>query len=239
MRLALLPAFCLVLGCAQAAPVASEASRPIIPHTDGFPDPDRPVASIVSSHSGSESSRDAAGEAELTMDLLPLEEGIVIADIGAGDGYFTIRLARRLGEPGQVIATDVTPEYLEGLKQRVSHEGLSNVSFVLGGCDDPRLPPASVDIALMVRMYHEIEQPYAFLWRLRDSLKEGGVVAVSERDRPTQNNGIPPELLRCEFEAVGYAQVAFTQLGPGIGYVAQFTASRPAPAPGEIKSCAN
>ena len=239
MRLALLPAFCLVLACAQAAPVASEASRPIIQHTDGFPDPDRPVASIVSSHSGSEPSRDAAREAELTMDLLPLAEGVVIADIGAGDGYFTTRLARRLGESGQVIATDVTPEYLEGLKQRVSREGLSNVSFVLGGFDDARLPPASVDIALMVRMYHEIEQPYAFLWRLRDSLKDGGVVAVSERDRPTQNHGIPPELLRCEFEAVGYKQVAFTQLGPGIGYLALFAPSRTKPEPSEIVTCAD
>jgi ubiquinone/menaquinone biosynthesis C-methylase UbiE len=173
------------------------------------------------------------------MDLLPLAEGVVIADIGAGDGYFTTRLARRLGESGQVIATDVTPEYLEGLKQRVSREGLSNVSFVLGGFDDARLPPASVDIALMVRMYHEIEQPYAFLWRLRDSLKDGGVVAVSERDRPTQNHGIPPELLRCEFEAVGYKQVAFTQLGPGIGYLALFAPSRTKPEPSEIVTCAD
>ena len=106
MRLGLLPAFCLVLACAQAAPVASEASRPIIPHTDEFPDPRRPVASIVSSHSGSEPSRDAAREGELTMDLLPLGEGVIIADIGAGDGYFTIRLARRLGESGQVILNE-------------------------------------------------------------------------------------------------------------------------------------
>jgi hypothetical protein len=88
-----------------------------------------------------------------------------------------------------------------------------------------------------VRMYHEIEQPYAFLWRLRDGLKPGGTVAVSERDRPTADHGTPPALLRCEFAAVGYAQIGVTQMGPEVGYVAIFAPTNPRPAPQEIKPC--
>jgi predicted methyltransferase len=212
----------------SAAPIASQ----------GFPAPDRPVASIITSHSGPEAVRDQMGEAVDTMIAIGARPGMIVADIGAGDGYFTTRLSRALGPTGKVFATDVMPEYLARLQARIEKERLGNVTTLLGGFDDPKLPPAAVDVALMVRMYHEIEQPYAFLWRLRDSLKPGGTVAVSERDRPTPDHGTPPDLLRCEFEAVGYTQVSFTQLAPGAGYVAVFAPSNPRPAPQEIKPCA-
>jgi predicted methyltransferase len=224
--------------CADPGPPPPAPPVPIAAGAAVFPLPDRPVASIVSSHSGDEAARDEAGEAARTIALLPLRQGVTVADIGAGDGYFTTRLSRRLGDGGRVIATDVTPEYLGGLKQRVAAEGLANVEFVLGGFDDPRLPAASVDVALMVRMYHEIEQPYAFLWHLRAALKPGGVVAVSERDRETENHGIRPALLRCEFEAVGYEQTGFEDLGPGNGYLALFAPSGELPEPDEIRPCA-
>ena len=203
----------------------------------GFPAPDRPVASIITSHSGAEDDRDRMGEARQTMAAIGVRPGLTIADIGAGDGYFTTRLSAALGPSGKVIATDVTPTYLARLKARVASENLENVTVILGGFDDPKLPPASVDVALMVRMYHEIEQPYAFLWRLRDALKPGGTVAVSERDRPTADHGTPPDLLRCEFAAVGYEQTSFTTLGPVAGYVAIFAPTKPRPAPADIKPC--
>jgi predicted methyltransferase len=228
MRFLFLFAFAL----AACAPTPA----PMSPAANGFPAPDRPVASIVTSHSGPEAERDAAGEATRTMDAIPVRAGMVVADIGAGDGYFTTRLSPRVGPTGRVIATDITPQYLEGLKARVARAGLSNVSFVLGGADDPNLAPASIDVALLVRMYHEIEQPYAFLWRLRDALKPGGVVAISERDRPTQDHGAPPDLLRCELEAVGYEQTGFHDLGAS-GYVAIFAPTRPRPAPSVIRAC--
>lgn len=205
--------------------------------SSGFPVPDRPVASIITSHSGSEDFRDRSGEATGTMAAIGVRPGLVIADIGAGDGYFTTRLSPVLGPTGRVIATDVTPDYLARLKARVTSDNLANVTTILGGFDDPKLPPASVDVALMVRMYHEIEQPYAFLWRLRDALRPGGTVAVSERDRPTADHGTPPDLLRCEFAAVGYTQVKFTKLGPQVGYVAIFAPTNPRPSPKEIKPC--
>jgi hypothetical protein len=89
----------------------------------------------------------------------------------------------------------------------------------------------------MVRMYHEIEQPYAFLWRLRDALKPGGRVAVSERDRSTAQHGAPPDLLRCEFAAVGYEQIGFQTLSGASGYVAIFAPTGPRPAPDAITPC--
>ncbi len=230
---------CVLLSAACAQ---SERATPVAPPEFKsaavvFPAPDRPVADIVTNHSGDEAGRDADKEAQRTLDFLPLKPGVVVADIGAGEGYFTVRLAQRLGNQGRVIATDVTPDYLEGLKARVTREKLQNVSFVLGGYDDPNLAPATVDVVLMVRMYHEIEQPYAFLWRLHDALKPGGVVAISERDKATQNHGTPPELLRCELAAVGYRQTGFTVLSETSGYVALFAPDGLRPAPEDIVPC--
>ena len=172
------------------------------------------------------------------MDFLRIGPGMVVADVGAGDGYFTVRLARRVGPTGRVIATDVIPEHLDRLRARVAREGLTNVDFVLGGFDNPALPAASVDVALLVRMYHEIEQPYAFMWRLRDALKEGGVVAISERDRATKDHGAPPRLLKCEIEAVGYKAREMRKFGP-VGYVAVFAPEGTRPEPADVKSCKN
>ncbi len=238
MRMNISHPLALLLTSFAIACSPTSALQPPAPITPSeFPAPDRPVASIITSHSGAEDYRDRSGEATGTMAAIGVRAGLTIADIGAGDGYFTTRLSPRLGPTGQVIATDVTPEYLARLRARVASENLSNVTLIQGGFDDPKLPPTSVDVALMVRMYHEIEQPYAFLWRLRDALKPGGTVAVSERDRPTADHGTPPNLLRCEFEAVGYKQIRFTTLGPQVGYVAIFAPTNPRPEPGEIKPC--
>ena len=147
-----------------------------------------------------------------------------------------MRLARRVGQSGRVIATDVVPEHLERLRARLKREGLSNVDLVLSKPDDPALPAGAVDVVLLVRMYHEIEQPYAFTWRLRDALKQGGVVAISERDRPTKDHGTPPRLLKCEIEAVGYKERTLRDFGP-IGYIAVFAAEGARPAPTAVSPC--
>jgi predicted methyltransferase len=220
----------LIVACAPAAPARENAEARL------FPAPDRPVASIVTDESGPESQRDRVNEARIVMDLLKIAPGARVADIGAGAGYFTVRLSERVGPTGQVIAQDIVPAYQERLKARVAKAALTNVSFVLGGPDDARLAPGSVDVALMVRMYHEIEEPYAFMWRLRESLREGGVVAISERDRATQSHGTPPALLRCELEAVGYVQKARHSLGES-GYLAVFAPEGARPEPGAIKAC--
>jgi ubiquinone/menaquinone biosynthesis C-methylase UbiE len=108
-----------------------------------------------------------------------VEPGLRVADIGAGSGYYTVRLARRLGPTGRVFAEDVVPEYLERLARRIANEGLADrVTIVRGDPHDPRLPPGSVDLALLVHMYHEVQQPYGLLWNLRPALRPGARVAI-------------------------------------------------------------
>ena len=105
------------------------------------------------------------------MDRAGIKKGMTVADIGAGEGYYTIRLAQRVGKEGRVLAEDIVPAVRDALAERVARERLDNVSVRLGLPADPRLPEASFDRMLMVHMYHEIEQPYEFLWRLRPALK--------------------------------------------------------------------
>src|SRR5215472_5576979 len=178
-----------------------------------FPAPARPVAGIVTDIWRDEKSRDQAGEAERVMNLLGVRPGLMVADIGAGSGYYTVRLARRVGPTGHVFAEDVVPEYLERLARRVASEGLAGmVTVVRGDPHDPRLPPGSIDLALLVHMYHEVQQPYGLLWNLRPALRPAARVAIIDARRQTEVHGTPPDLLRCELAAVGYRQTAFYDL---------------------------
>ena len=217
----------------QAVPL----SPPGLP-ADSFPAPDRPVAPIITDTYSNEDRRDAAGEAERVMDLLGVRPGMRVADIGAGSGYYVVRLSPRVGPEGRVYAQDIVPEYLERLRQRVQADRLSNVTFGLGDPHDPRLPQGSIDLALLVHMYHEIEQPYGLLYNLAESLAPGARVAIVDNDRPTGNHGTPPALLRCELAAVGYQEVAMHDLGEAGGYLAVFEppVGEPPP-PGRLRAC--
>ncbi|WP_242096019.1 MULTISPECIES: methyltransferase domain-containing protein [unclassified Sphingomonas] len=220
---------------------ACDGSKPLIHHEPEQPGPfpaaDRPVAGIVSSRWSTEEDRDRLNEAREVMDKGGVARGMTVADIGAGEGYYTIRLAARVGKTGRVLAEDIFPAVRDTLAERAARERLDTVSVRLGEPDDPKLPPASFDRVLMVHMYHEIAQPYAFLWHLRPSLKPDGLVVVVDADRPTQNHGTPPALLKCEFAAVGYAEVAMKDMPSAGGYLATFRAVGPRPAPAAIKAC--
>ena len=202
-----------------------------------FPAADRPVAGIVSSRWSTEEARDRVKEAETVMDRAGIAKGMTVADIGAGEGYYTIRLAARVGKDGRVLAEDIIAATRDTLAQRVARDKLDNVSVRLGAPADPRLPDKSFDRVLMVHMYHEIEQPYEFLWRMRPSLKPGGLVVVVDADRPTQNHGTPPALLQCEFAAVGYELVERQVMPSAGGYLATFRPKGPRPEPRAIKGC--
>lgn len=203
----------------------------------GFPAADRPVATIVSARWSNEEARDRLNEADTVMDRAGIGKGMTVADIGAGEGYYTIRLSARVGEDGRVLAQDIVPEFRDQLATRVNRERLDNVSVRLGLPADPRLPEASFDRIFMVHMYHEIESPYEFLWRMRPSLKPDGQVIVVDANRPTQDHGTPPELLKCEFAAVGYTLVSMQQMPSAGGYMAIFSAKGPAPEPQTITAC--
>jgi predicted methyltransferase len=187
-----------------------------------FPNPDRPVADIVSPIWHNEKERDAAGEARQLVRLLGIKSGMTVADIGAGSGYYVVRLSPIVGPYGRIIAEDVVPQYLRGLRRRVRDLGLRNVVISLGEPHDPRLPTNSLDIAILVHMYHEITQPYGLLYNLVPALKPGARVGIVDAYAPTSAHGTPPDLLRCELAAVGYRQISIDRLTGSNAYVAIF-----------------
>lgn len=202
-----------------------------------FPKPDRPVSGLGSNQFSTEDARDERGEAESVMRLAEIAPGMRVADIGAGEGYYTVRLAEKVGPKGRVLAQDIDPEAKARLGDRVVRERLDNVSIQLGEPDNPKLPPNSFDRIFMVHMYHEVQEPYAFLWNMWPSLKPGGQVIVVDVDRPTDQHGIPPLLLSCELEATGYRLVAFKDAPELQGYYAQFERGSKRPDPGQIEVC--
>ena len=232
-RATLLAGALAALAACQQGDAASDRPE----SAQAFPQPDRPVSALGANEFSTETARDSRGEAETVMDLAEIEPGMTVADIGAGEGYYTVRLAERVGARGRVLAQDIDDAALERLGNRVEREQFRNVSIKHGAADDPRLPENSFDRVFMVHMYHEVGEPYAFLWRLWPALAEGGQVIVVDVDRPTDRHGIAPMLLACEFEAAGYRLVAFKDAPELAGYYAQFERADARPEPGAIAPC--
>lgn len=207
------------------------------PEKSPFPEPQRPVAPIISSRYLNEDARDRVGEAETVMQLAGIQPGMWVADVGAGEGYYTVRLAPLVGEEGRVLAQDIVPETRDELARRVARERLDNVAVKLGEPNDPKLPANSFDRVFLIHMYHEVTMPSEFLWNLRPSLKPGGSVVVVDADRPTNRHGTPPKLLLCEFAAVGFDLIRFERLPDTESYFAQFAAVGPRPEPEAIPTC--
>ena len=145
------------------------------------------------------------------VEALELAPGMVVADIGAGSGYYTVRMANKVGPTGKVFATDIQVGMLSLLMRRVNSEGIKNVVPVQGAVDDPRLAPASIDLALMVDVYHELAAPQVFVRKLREALKpDGRLVLVEFRKEdprvPIQEaHKMSVEQVRQELGADGYA----------------------------------
>jgi SAM-dependent methyltransferase len=130
---------------------------------------------------------------DVALNVLKIPKGASVADIGAGSGYITVRLAARVGPTGRVFATDVQPQMLNILARRLDNGKITNVTLIQGTLDDPKLPPASVDLALMVDVYHELSQPQAVLRRVRESLKPGGRLVLLEYRKEDPTVPIKPE----------------------------------------------
>src|SRR5262245_16113733 len=202
-----------------------------------FPRFERPVAEIVSPQRSTDANRDANEEPQQLARLMGLKPGMVVGDIGAGSGYHTVRLSLVVGPSGAVIAQDVRQDYLADLAKRVQSLNLTNVKIALGDPHDPRLPIASLDAAILVHMYHEIAEPYAFLYNLAPALKLGARVGIVDLDRPTRQHGTPPELLRCELAAIGYRELSLHKLTGDAGYLAIFEPPPKRPQPSAIVPC--
>lgn len=236
MRLAgsgcLILALALIAGC---KPTSDHSGRPET--SWAFPRAYRPVSATTSNAFSTEVKREELGEAQVVMDLAAMTPGMTVADIGAGEGYYTVRLAERVGEKGRVLAQDIDRAALDRLGARVVRERLDNVSIKLGKIDDPGLPNASFDRVFLIHVYQEVAEPYAFLWRLRPALRHGGKVIVVNVDRATGDGGIPPQLLFCEFNAMGFRLGQFVRKPELQGYYAEFEATGERPAPEAIKPC--
>jgi predicted methyltransferase len=152
--------------------------------------------------------RDEKLQIARVMDTLKLRPGSVVADIGAGGGWFSVRAARRVaGGPkggGLVYAEDINPHAVDTIRQRALREHLPNITTVLGTPDDPKLPPHSLDAALMLRVYHEIAHPPQLLANLHASLKSGGLFAVIDHPGRGDDHGINPYVVKAEVQRAGF-----------------------------------
>jgi ubiquinone/menaquinone biosynthesis C-methylase UbiE len=214
--------------------LASCRAQPTEPH---FPTAHRDVAPIVGGAFSTEDARDRLGEAEEVMQLAGVKPGMSVADVGAGEGYYTIRLARVVGPRGRVLAEDIMPDVRDELSDRVQRERLDNVAVKLGTPDNPMLPMASFDRVFLVHMYHEVANPYAFLWHMREGVKPDGLVIVVDANRPVKQHGMPITQLKCEFAALGMQPVKLSILASREDYLMAFKVAGPRPAPEKIRPC--
>lgn len=125
--------------------------------------------------------REQEERTDLLVEALKIKEGDVIADIGAGSGYFAWRFANQVGESGKVLAVDIQPEMLEILDQQMEKRGVADrVEGILGTIEDPNLPPNSADLAIMIDVYHELSHPYEMALKMVEGLKPGGRLVFVE-----------------------------------------------------------
>lgn len=185
---------------------------------------DRRPASVIGPGSADHLERPGRDEEQKPDEILrqmALENGDVVADVGAGTGYFTRRLAKAVAPAGRVYAVDIQPEMLAHLKENAEKAGVRNVVVVLAETDDPRLPRDSLDWILLVNTYHEMQHPKASLAKMREALKPGGKVALVEsRLEGDSASHVPKEhrmskkQVLAEWEPAGFRLVAFHEFLP-------------------------
>ncbi len=129
---------------------------------------------------------------EELLDLLGIKKGEVVADIGAGVGFFSLRAAERVGRTGKVLAVDVQPEMIDGLEMMIERFGHENIVPILGDLDDPKLPADSVDHVLIVIAYHEFSDPVEMMRHVRNAMKHDGQMLIVEYKAETLNSRVEP-----------------------------------------------
>jgi ubiquinone/menaquinone biosynthesis C-methylase UbiE len=149
-------------------------------------------------------------EPDIALDAIKLVKGSTVADVGAGSGYMTVKMAKRVGPTGKVYANDIQAEMLTLLRQRLTKEKVANVEPVLGTIDDPKLPANTVDLILMVDVYHEFSEPQKMLRKMHEELKPGGRLVLLEYRKEDPAIPIRPDHkmsvaeAKMEVEAEGY-----------------------------------
>ncbi len=138
------------------------------------------------------------------MDILAIQAGKNVADVGAGSGWFTVRAARRVGESGKIFAVDINPDAVRYVENRAQKEGLHNVNTIQGHEDDPLLPAGQVDAVLLLKTYHEIAKPVLLLKNLKASLRPGAKVGIIDRNGNGENHGVQSKVVIEEAAEAGY-----------------------------------
>jgi ubiquinone/menaquinone biosynthesis C-methylase UbiE len=161
-----------------------------------------------------EAHREARERVPDMLQAMAIRPGAVVADVGAGGGFLTARLSRAVGPDGRVFAVDVSPRAIERLRSRVKQDGLANVEVVKGEADNPHLPEAVLDAAVIVNAYHEMDEHVAMLRHLRSALKPGGRLVIVEplseafrrasRAEQTRRHEIAPGIVDQELREAGF-----------------------------------
>ncbi|HET7220011.1 MAG TPA: methyltransferase domain-containing protein [Vicinamibacterales bacterium] len=196
----------VLLAAVAALPAAREQQRT-------HPVSGRRIANVMG-HTGAvwldRPEREAEEAPSKAIAALELKPGQTVADVGAGSGYYSIRLARAVGENGRVFATDIQPEMLALIRKKIDAARLSNIDLVLGTESDPRLPAGTLDLALMVDVYHELADPQGMLRALKRALKPGGRLVLIEFRKESawvpirEEHKMSVKDARIELEAEGY-----------------------------------
>jgi len=148
--------------------------------------------------------RDEKLQINRVMDILGVAPGKVVADIGAGSGWFTVRAANRVTDTGSVYAVDINPAAIRYIKQRTQKENLHNVKTILSKPEDPLLPEGKIDSVLLLKTYHEVEKPVTLLRNLRPSLRTGAKVGAIDRNGNGEDHGVAREVVIREASEAGY-----------------------------------
>jgi precorrin-6B methylase 2 len=157
--------------------------------------------------------RETEEQPQLVIDALEIKRGQTIADLGAGSGYYSFRIAPLVGPTGKVLAIDIEPRMLEAIAERARREHIGNITTIHGSAQDPNLAPRSVDLVFMVDVYHELEYPYEMMTKVRAALKPGGRVALIEYRAEDPEVLIKPlhkmseRQVRREMQAAGFRHV--------------------------------
>ena len=170
--------------------------------------------------------RDERLQINRVMDMLGIEPGKNVADIGAGSGWFTVRAARRVTNSGTVYAVDINPEAIRYIDQRAKKEQLQNIKTILSKPDNSLLPADSIDAVLLLKAYHEVAHPVVLLRNLRSSLKPGAKIGIIDRNGNGENHGVSKDVIVREAAQAGY-ELRDSQdfvKGDGMDYFLIFTA---------------
>lgn len=214
LRIALWLILALLAAGASTGPQQTKQSPAASPTPDTKPTPDDRIDRPTSEpYTGSLTTFEDPKRAEKlqidrVMDLLAIREGSVVADIGAGSGWFTVRAARRVGSTGTVYAVDINEEYLNHIKNRAEKEGFSNIRAVLGKEDDPLLPSGSIDSILILKTYHEFSKPLTMLRAMRKAMRKDALLGIIDRDGKGDDHGVTSATVIKEVSQAGFSLVA-------------------------------